>query len=413
LKKVRIVRVFKKNTRLLDAREAEYSPLLALVFFLKYYLLLVFLFFTIPTSYAIETQINVVEKPFLEVFVRDGCPHCTEAKKFLPILAKQYPKLRIVIHSIDKDSVAREDLISRSKKAGVWPPGVPAFIFADRIHVGFKSAEDTGPELVALFSREVSSKIKRVTPQPQTTIDSQMLGNISVERFGLPVFTLVIGLLDGFNPCAMWVLLFLLSLLVHLHDRKKMAMIAGTFVIVSGLVYYVFIAAWLNLFMYIGISTKVVRMLGGVALFISCINIREFFSQGTKFTLSIPERAKPGLYSQMRKVMNAHALWFSLLGVIVLAIVVNFIELLCTAGFPALYTAILTQQELSMPMYYGYIGLYIIGYITDDAIAVSFAVMALSSQKLSIEAGQRLKLISGSVMFILGLVMLFRPSWLS
>jgi hypothetical protein len=192
-----------------------------------------------------------------------------------------------------------------------------------------------------------------------------------------------------------------------------MAMIAGTFVIVSGLVYYAFIAAWLNLFMYVGISTTVVRMLGGVALLIASLNIRDFFSQKIKFSLSIPQTVKPGLYSQMRKIINAHALWLSFLGVIALAIMVNFIELLCTAGFPALYTAILTQQELPMPMYYGYIGLYILGYILDDTVVVTIAVIALSSRKLSIEAGQRLKLISGSVMFILGLVMLFRPSWLS
>lgn len=307
--------------------------------------------FTIPTVYAIENQKNVVENTFLEVFVREGCPHCKEAKKFLPILANQYPQLRIVVHSIDKNSIAREMLISRSKEAGVWPPGVPTFIFADRIHVGFKSAEDTGPELVALLNRKVSSKINTVIQQPQTNIDSPVIGGISIERFGLPIFTLIIGLLDGFNPCAMWILLFLLSLLVHLHDRKKMAIIAGTFVVVSGLVYYVFIAAWLNLFMYVGLSTTVVRMLGGVALLIASLNIRDFFSQKIKFSLSIPQTAKPGLYSQMRKIMNAHALWLSLLGVIVLAIVVNFIELLCTAGFPALYTAILTQQELSMPMY--------------------------------------------------------------
>lgn len=404
---------FGKNIGLLTVILNNHLSLLSWGWGRKIYLLLIYLLVNIPASYAGETHINAVEKPFLEVFVRDGCPHCAEAKKFLPILAKQYPQLRIVIYSIDKDSVAREKLITRSKKAGVWPPGVPTFFFADRIHVGFKSAEHTSLELIALISREVAVEKNAAKEQLQTGIESQVIGNISVERFGLPVFTLVIGLLDGFNPCAMWVLLFLLSLLVHLHDRKKMALIAGTFVVVSGMIYYAFIAAWLNLFMYIGLSTTVVRILGGVALFIACLNIKGVFNQQAKFTISIPETAKPGLYSRMRKIINAHALWLSLLGVIVLAIVVNFIELLCTAGFPALYTAILTQQELPMPMYYVYIGLYILGYIIDDAIAVSIAVIALSSQRLSIASGQRLKLLSGSVMFILGLVMLFRPAWLS
>lgn len=374
-----------------------------------------FLFLTALANSA-EITNNIDENQVLDIFVRDGCPHCTEAKKFLPNLAKHFPQLQIVMHSIDQSPSARKELIERSKAAGVWPPGVPTFIFSDRVHVGFNSAEKTGPELIALINEEVTSNkdsSTQLTQPTQTGIESQVLGNISVDRFGLPLFTLAIGLLDGFNPCAMWVLLFLLSLLVHLHDRKKMVIIAGTFVLASGLVYYVFIAAWLNLFMFIGISITLMRILGGVALLIASINIKEFFSEKAKFSLSIPETVKPGLYSRMRKIINAHSLRLSVLGVIVLAILVNFIELLCTAGFPALYIGILTQQELSTLMYYGYIGLYILGYILDDTIMVAIAVMALSSQKLSIAAGQRLKLLSGSVMFVLGLVMLLRPSWLS
>lgn len=376
-------------------------------------LILLFCFSFTRLVNAQETQNNAVDKPVLDIFVRDGCPHCAEAKSFLPSLAKQYPQLHIVEHSIDQDLAAREKLIALSKKAGIWPPGVPTFMFAGRIHVGFKSAEQTGPELVSLIRGDVASKNGPLTKSPPIGIDSQVFGTISVDRFGLPLFTFAIGLLDGFNPCAMWMLLFLLSLLVYLHDRKKMVLIAGTFVMVSGIVYYAFIAAWLNLFMFIGISSVLMQILGAVALIIASINIRDYFSPQDKFSLSIPEAAKPGLYSRMRKVINANSLGLSVLGVIVLAIVVNFIELLCTAGFPALYVAILTQQELSTPLYYAYIGLYIFGYILDDTIAVIIAVTALSSQRLSIAAGQKLKLLSGGVMFILGLIMLFRPSWLS
>lgn len=393
----------------------ENVNLLPYSLYLKRLIMIVYLFFTV-IAHSAETIINVAEAQVLDIYVRDGCPHCTEAKKFLPSLAKQYPQLHIVVHSVDQSPSAKKELIERSKKAGAWPPGVPTFIFADRIHVGFNSAEETGPQLIALINEDVTSKkdsLTQLTKPTQTGIESQLLGNISVDRFGLPLFTLAIGLLDGFNPCAMWVLLFLLSLLVHLHDRKKMVIIAGTFVLVSGLVYFVFIAAWLNLFMFIGISITLMQILGGVALLIASINIKEYFSEKATFSLSIPESVKPGLYSRMRKIINAHSLRLSVLGVIVLAILVNFIELLCTAGFPALYIAILTQQELSTAMYYGYIGLYIFGYILDDTIMVTIAVMALSSQKLSIAAGQRLKLLSGSVMFILGLVMLLRPSWLS
>ncbi len=379
---------------------------------LKPTILLVYLLFTALIN-AEEMQSDTMNKPVLEVFVRDTCPHCSEAKKYLPSLAKHYPHVQIVVRSIDQDTAAREVLMARSKKAGIWPPGVPTFIFSGRMHVGFKSVEQTGPELMALINEELASKADVSTKTSQNGFESQVLGNISIDRIGLPLFTFTIGLLDGFNPCAMWVLLFLLSLLVHLHNRKKMLVIAGTFVLVSGIVYYALIAAWLNLFIFIGISSILMQILGAVALLLASINIKEAFIQQDKFSLAIPASAKPSLYSRMRTIINANSLGVSVLGVIVLAIVVNFIELLCTSGFPALYVAILTQQELSTSMYYGYIGLYILGYILDDSIIVTIAVIALSSKKLSSGTGQKLKLISGSVMFMLGLVMLFRPSWLS
>ena len=95
-----------------------------------------------------------------------------------------------------------------------------------------------------------------------------------------------------------------------------------------------------------------------------------------------------------------------------LAVVVNFIELLCTAGLPAIYTAVLTQQGLAAAAHYAYLGLYILGYIADDAVMVTMAVLALSSSKLSQRTGRWLKLISGAVMLGLGAVMILFPGWL-
>ena len=95
-----------------------------------------------------------------------------------------------------------------------------------------------------------------------------------------------------------------------------------------------------------------------------------------------------------------------------LAVAVNFIELLCTAGLPALYTAILTQQDLGPAGHYGYLGLYILGYVADDSLMVGTAVLALSQRRLDEQAGRWLKLVSGLVMLALGLVMLLRPDWL-
>lgn len=341
----------------------------------------------------------------LEVFVRDGCPHCARAKEFLLKFGSERPWLQIMYYSVDHDQIALNGLTRYSQEAGIWPPGVPTFVMNGKVLAGFDNAENSGPLLINLVEQA------SLSPQ-QTEIESKLFGTLSVARLGLPLFTLTIGLLDGFNPCAMWVLLFLLSLLVHQRNRKRMALIAGTFVLVSGGVYYAFMAAWLNIFQMIGITTALYWALGGAALIIGGINVKDFFIWQRGFSLSIPDSAKPALYVRMRAVLAADRLWPTLTAVAFLAVMVNFIELLCTAGFPAIYTAILTQHALNPAVYYAYLGLYILGYIADDSLMVAIAVFALSNHKLTESTGRWLKLLSGVVMLALGFIMILHPEWL-
>ena len=156
------------------------------------------------------------------------------------------------------------------------------------------------------------------------TVDSALFGTLSAQRLGLPLFTLALGLLDGFNPCAMWVLLFLLSMLVRQNDHRRMALIAGTFVLVSGAVYYASMAAWLNVFLAVGLSQLVRLVLAGVALLIGAFNVKDSTALGRGFSFSIPDSAKPGLVARMRRVMQAQTLAASLLGVAALGAVLLF-----------------------------------------------------------------------------------------
>ena len=353
------------------------------------------------------------EAPVLEVFVRQGCPHCAAAKTHLAEFARERPWLRVVYRAVDEDAEARDALVRITEQTGYWPPGVPTFVFQGRVLVGFADTRQSGPELAALV--DWAAPGQQTTPAatpPPTNIVSGWLGTLNVSELGLPLFTLAIGLLDGFNPCAMWVLLFLLSLLVHLRDRRRMALIAGTFVLVSGAVYYAFMTAWLNVFLAVGLSDAVRMGLAMLALLIAVVNIKDFAAGPQGLSLSIPASAKPGLYARMRQVVQARSLPLALLGAATLAVVVNFIELLCTAGLPAMYTAILAQQALGPAAHFGYLALYTLGYITDDSLMVGAAVLALSSSKLSESTGRWLKLTSGLVMLALGAVMLLRPDWL-
>lgn len=365
--------------------------------------LVLLLFFSTPAVYA-----EAPAPPDLEVFVRAGCPHCEAAKSFLEELQRERPSLRVAIHDIAEDAAARRRLAALAAERGITSLGVPTFLIGMELVVGFRSADTTGREIRARLDR-----LSTAAPAPVPEgIQTNWFGELRVKDLGLPLFTIVIGLLDGFNPCAMWVLLFLLSLLVNLRDRLKMALIAGTFVAVSGLVYFAFMAAWLNVFLLVGFSRAVQIGLGGMALFVGAVNVKDFFALHRGLSLSIPESAKPGLYARVRAILQAEHLIGALVGIVILAGLVNVIELLCTAGFPALYTQILTLQRMPSWEYYGYLGLYNLAYIFDDSLMVAIAVITLSRRKLQERAGRWLKLAGGTVMVGLGTVLLLKPEWL-
>ncbi len=250
------------------------------------------------------------------------------------------------------------------------------------------------------------------TATNQDAVDLPVFGRLRVDDVGLPLFTIAIGLVDGFNPCAMWVLVFLLSILVNLRSRRRIILVAGTFVVISGIAYFLFMAAWMNVFLIVGLLRPIQITLGLLALIVGAIHIKDFFAFKQGITLSIPESAKPGIYRRVRAIVTAEHLWGALMGAIVLAILVNIIELLCTAGLPALYTEILAIQELPLWTNYLYLGLYIMAYMFDDTLLVIGVTLTLGKRRLQESEGKWLKLISGGVIFLLGVVMLFMPDWL-
>jgi hypothetical protein len=269
--------------------------------------------------------------------------------------------------------------------------------------VGFGSGDTTGRAIEALLAA-------RAPPRAgEAAIELPWLGRVSVDGVGLPLFTLAVGLVDGFNPCAMWVLLFLLALLVNLKDRARMLAVAGSFVLVSGLAYFAFMAAWLNVFLLVGFSRAVQVLLGGIALLVGAVHLKDAVAPGAGPSLAIPESAKPGIYARVRAIVRAESLPAALLGATALAVLVNAVELLCTAGLPALYTQVLAQQGVGPGARYAYLALYIAAYMLDDSIMVGIAVVTLGRRKLQERAGRGLQLLSGTAIAVLGLLLLFAP----
>jgi glutaredoxin len=363
----------------------------------------------------------------IELFGREGCPHCSAADDHLRELVRARAGVRLVRHDVVRDHAARGRLSELAARSNVAQTAVPAVYVRGRLFIGFDDAETTGKAIEAWLDGRATeqtgpagaactpSAAAPCPPAPPAphALRVPVLGEIDARQLGLPLFTIAVGAVDGFNPCAMWVLLFLLSMLVHLKSRARMALIAGTFVLVSGLVYFAFMAAWLNFFLLVGVSRLLQVVLGVVAIAIGSVHVKDFFAFGRGISLSIPDAARPGIYRRARDVLHAENMAAAIMASVVLAAMVNLVELLCTAGLPALYTQVLASQGVSRAGYYGYLALYNVAYMFDDAVMLGVALVTLSQHKLQERGGRVLKLISGLVMAVLGALLLFAPEWLS
>jgi cytochrome c biogenesis protein CcdA len=345
----------------------------------------------------------------VEFFTREGCPYCAKAAVWLAGLQKDRPTLTVKVHPLLEDPDALARLRALADAAGVQA-GTPALYAGGELIVGWKG-DATARRVLAALDRP--AEVAPASEPEERTLEVPIVGTVNLKDLGLPALTVLLGLLDGFNPCAMWVLVFLLSILVNLKSRSKMLAVAGTFVLVSGLVYFTFMAAWLHLHRWIGLYRAVQVALALLAIFVGLVNVKDFFWFHRGITLSIPEGAKPGIYERARRIVRAENAGAALAGVVALAVMVNFVELLCTAGLPAVYTNILAQHDLPLWQHYGYLLLYQVFYMLDDSLLLLIAVITLSRRRLQERQGRVLKLVSGMVMLLLGLLLLFRPEVLA
>ena len=364
--------------------------------------------------WALKGDQGNIEIP-LYFFWSKNCPHCTKAKPVVEKMAAEIPWL--TLHSLPV-SEKKNRLIYQEMAAtlGQDSKSVPGFIFCGLMLTGFDKTISP-PQLRKILNschlQLQNQSITTPTIETDNLINIPGIGVVDAQSLSLPLLTLVLAGLDSFNPCAFFVLLFLLSLLVHARSRKRMILISGLYITISGVIYFLFMAAWLNLFMLIGDARWITLGAGLIAIAIAAINIKDFFWFHRGISLSIPDSAKPGLFQRMRVLLNASNLNTMIFGTIVLAIVANSYELLCTAGFPMVYTRALTLHELPNSSYYLYLLLYNLIYVVPLIIITLTFILTLGSRKLKEREGRALKLMSGTMMLGLGLVLVIAPELLN
>ncbi|MCG2740809.1 MAG: hypothetical protein L6300_11320, partial [Syntrophaceae bacterium] len=373
----------------------------------------------------------------IHFFWGKGCPHCAEEKEFLKEIKKKYPSLEIYDYEVWYDEVNAALLVRMAKAYKLTTSGVPVTFIGNQGIVGF--SQHTREELDQLIPRclsepcidpyaVLSGKVSPETPdasqtagetkylectEKSRTVYIPWIGNIEASESSLPVMTLVIAGLDSFNPCAFFVLFSLLGIMIHAQSRKKMLLTGSVFVFFSGFIYFVFMAAWLNLFLVMGQVAFITKIAGSVAIIIALINIKDFFVFKKGVSLTIPDSAKPKLFDRMRKLLKSTSVASVLIGTAVLAIAANSYELLCTAGFPMVFTRILTLNNLPSLTYYFYLVFYNVVYVIPLAVIVVLFTVTLGKKHLTEWQGRKLKLVSGTMMLGLGGVLLVQPEILN
>lgn len=361
-------------------------------------------------------------KVHLYFFWTETCPHCQLAQPFVASLAETQSWLSVHSLPLMKNRANVSRYIEMAAALGEEARSVPAFLFCGQMMVGYDNESSTGRVLkerlqqcyqTAIGHERKDDVTVAVTGTQSVALNIPFLSDIDIRSLSLPVLTVVLAGLDSFNPCAFFVLLALLSLLVHARSRARMLVIGGIFVFFSGFIYYLFMAAWLNLFLVIGQLAWVTLAAGALAMVLAVINIKDYFWFGQGVSLSIPDRAKPGLFQRMRDLLQADNWSTMVVGAVTLAVAANSYELLCTAGFPMTFTRVLTLHELLPTTYYLYLLLYTLIYIVPLFIIVMLFTLTLGARKLSENEGRILKLLSGVMMAELGVVLIIVPEAMS
>lgn len=365
-------------------------------------------------------------------FRAEGCPHCTQAGSFLQRLAAEEPGMRVRDYEVQYNDANRDLYLGVVRALKLEEAGVPLIVIGDWAVAGYHSDAWTGTDirkqvrhcLVSPCSDYIAA-LRAGTPLPAPprvreawallpdTLDLPLIGPVATAHLSLPLLTLVLGALDGFNPCAMWALVFLLGLLLGMKDRKRMWILGLAFLAGSGIVYFLIMAAWLNVLLSIGMIFWVRLAVALVALAGAAYNFHDYFTNRDAACTVSHAGQRQAFLARLRRQALEERLWPAIVGVVALAIAVNLIELACSAGIPAVYTQILALTPMPAWQYYGYLLLYLLAFLFDDLLMFALAVTTLHFADIGTRYARASRLLGGVVLTVVGVLLLFRPQWLT
>ena len=356
----------------------------------------------------VKAENNKVE---IKLFYGEGCPHCALEKDFLKEIKLKYQEKILIeeyeIYYNQKNANIFSELISNLK---IETAGVPLLLINEEYVLGYEGDDTTGVIIENKIKKILGTEeIEENKPNPvYLNIFSK---KIDLKSVSLPIATILIAFVDGFNPCAMWILVFLITMLINMKDKKKLYILGTTFIFVSGLMYLVFLSAWFNFFKFVGYVYWIKVIIGIVAIISGIMHIKSgLFSKGECKATNQNQRQK--IIKKIKEVLNQKKLFLSLIGIVSLAVSVNLVEIVCSAGLPAVYTNLLSTIKLTTFEYYFYLLLYVLIFMLDDLLIFFLEIKTFEVSGISKKYTKMSGIVGGFIILIIGVILIIKPELL-
>lgn len=368
------------------------------------------------------------------VFWREGCPHCERALTwFSTIESSDASPLRVHRIEIGRDPEMRELLLDVVRDYRLDRAAVPLIVVGPTAFIGFLDADSSGQEienairacratrcpdpLASRLGREVAApeafagKAAETHPVP-TRVRVPFFGDIETQGVSLAALTVMLAAADGFNPCAMWTLVFLLGLIGNMQDRVRMWTLGVAFVAASAGVYFLFMAAWLNVVLLLGMIAWLRWGIGVLAIVGGVYSVRRGYSREPLVCEVTAPASRRKVLDVLRSLALEKRFVLALIGIVLIAVAVNVVELICSAGIPAVYTQVLALSQMSPLQYYAYLVLYVAVFMLDDVIVLVATLGAMTLTGTSERYTRWSNRVGGIILIGLGLLLIFRPQLL-
>lgn len=364
----------------------------------------------------------------IHLFYSKTCPHCAEEKKFLEEYQLENSNVQVVLYEVTENEYHSNllDMVKQSLNCSnnyvpytvigeIGLTGYSENIKSQIIHFVDKYQTEEYQDIVSMvIEKNEVIHLEEEKEEKQETTVIPVLGEVNSKNVSLPLVAAIIGFVDGFNPCAMWVLIFLISMLIGSKDKKRMIILGIIFLLTSGLIYLLFMGAWLKIILST-LQINVIKIIIGIVAIIGAIwNLRSFYRSVKKDVgcevVNNDRRKK--LTQKMKKLTTEKSFIIAALGMVSLAISVNLIEFACSAGWPVVFTEILALNNLPKLTYFIYLLIYILFYMIDDIVIFLIAVFTLKVTGISNKYNKYSHLIGGIIMLIIGILMILKPEWL-